>query len=268
MSEPSDTAPVDQSDVQFAIERLYLLIERSDIELSVDEQRALTHLKEVGDYCTWMMPGWPPGQEQRATQALNAIAPLINRLGRPSDDYDDRAPSPVPELFHVSELMDIAPWNGGSLELWRTRRIRFWGVGTVSADLFLARLDAEAEPGPGRRYDTGWHIHPMDHNGQHLGYKCLFDANHRQGDLSWELHSKRGKKTPWGDPSRTVLPSGTAEKLHQACLAAVLRQSSLRGRFSEWASLFQRPSGTDAFVARPAPDSPVPWDQNTNQTPR
>jgi hypothetical protein len=33
----------------------------------------------------------------------------------------------------------------------------------------------------------------MGKDGRHYGYKMLFDTSRTQQDLSWELHSTRGK---------------------------------------------------------------------------
>jgi hypothetical protein len=106
----------------------------------------------------------------------------------------------------------------------------------------------------------GYHLHPLDSTGRHLGYKLLFDAEKTQDWLSWESHGQGAR--PWGSPSSAVLSRATAESLYLAAGRSV-RGSIIapKGmRFPVWARAFERP-GKTAFVAHPLVGAPTRWPQ-------
>lgn len=178
----------------------------------------------------WPFPGaWSPGEER---EVASLLCDLLH-------GYQWRDSPPASSLFLVSELMFIEPWGRKrSLEVWRTRSLRFTGR-SVPPVLFALRADAVAESHD--RGEAGWHIHPLDRKGRRMAYRCLFDSLHDQNDLGWENHG-RGP-TPLGDPSETLLPTKTARSLYAACLAAVAHQATFRGqKFGAWADRFVRPS--------------------------
>lgn len=214
----------------------------------------LTALAEAAEVSHWPMATWSPGQEALAARALVECTNWLTEVLRPTR-WDGLADLLPPELFLVSELMDVHEWDGGQFEFWRTRRLRFTGLGPLPHALGYVRLNAEAE----NHGNLGWHIHPMSKHGEHYGYKMLFDARRTQQDLSWELHSHRGKALPWGSPQFNVLSNATSQAIHRACEAAVLSQAILRHHtFKEWAARFQRPGAT-SYVAHPAPMTPTRW---------
>lgn len=214
----------------------------------------LALLTSIAESSRWPMGTWSPGQEGLVARALVDGSRWVMQMTEP--DGEDHLVGLLPaELFLVSEPMDVHEWEGGQCEFWRTRMLRFNGLGALNHSLRFARLEAEAE----NHGNLGWHIHPMDKAGRHYGYKMLFDASRTQQDLSWELHSHRGKRLPWGSPEFVVLSEAIAGAIHRACEAAVLKQAVLRHQsFSDWAARFQEPGNT-AYVAHPPVPIPTKW---------
>ena len=104
----------------------------------------------------------------------------------------------------------------------------------------------------------GYHLHPLDTRGKHLGYKLLFDPKLGQRWLSWEAHGQGA--TPWGLPPHGVLGVQRSEQLHSAALRSV-RGSVIApkgSKFAVWASYFETP-GRTAYVAAPPVEAVLPW---------
>ena len=225
--------------------------------LGMDGDRLAQVLPEAISGLTWPFPGWPPGMELEVSRVLleaTRVADItwedVQGSGR-----DLRRGTWV-QLFHVSELLGREERGDLAVEHWATRPIRTPPFSRINPLFFMLRLHAEAEI---HNTDSGWHLHPTE-KGKHLGYRLFFDASRSQQELAWERHGEGA--LPWGEPPLKVLRRSTATALHDACLAAVRRKSTLapkRRPFSEWAAMFGRPSAGKAYVAHPPVSVPTPW---------
>lgn len=150
-------------------------------------------------------------------------------------------------LFTTAQIVRTT----ATMELVQTRPLRcercpepFW-FRTLAA--LVVSVDKPEEHG------FGFHLHPMELNGTHLGYKLLFEASRGQSQMSWENHGQ-GKK-PWKNPATKPLSLRLSQTLHHEALRSV-RGSIIAPRgtkFATWANKFERP-GRTAFYA--APHSP------------
>lgn len=155
-------------------------------------------------------------------------------------------------LFTTAQLV----WTTPTMELVHTRPLRcercpesFW-FKTIAA--LAVRVDSPEDHG------FGFHLHPTELSGKHLGYKLLFDPARGQSQMSWEKHGQG--KTPWKDPARETLGLRLSQALHHEALRSV-RGSRIAPRgtkFATWAGKFERP-GKTAFYAAPHSPQVRPW---------
>lgn len=161
-------------------------------------------------------------------------------------------------LFLRSIFLGYGSSDSASVECWATQAVAPRSRRATLPNAMLFALTCEAESHNG----VGWHIHPLDHNGRHLGYRLLFDPKKSQARLAWEAHGRKLKR-PWGEPVRDVLDFSTGRGLYEASIAACRRRSPLRNqRFPAWASKFVKP-GAGTFVAYDdnagVPPKPQSW---------
>lgn len=155
-------------------------------------------------------------------------------------------------LITTSEMVHRTP----KFELIRTARIEC--PCHPESNLFRAFAALAFNVAKPENHGCGYHLHPIDQDQRHLGYKLLFDPKHSQQFMSWESHGQGAE--PWGKPTRKALGSQRAKDLHRGALRSI-RGSIIApkgARFSAWSSQFEKPGAT-AYIAHPTNGAVSHW---------
>lgn len=221
-----------------AVENLHPLVENmADFQQrdgGTSQSAALTVLAQLAkDNSRWPIGfSWAPIRESQVA------AQLVKLFDNNHAWLNYSVP---PELFLVSELVDVLSVDGGigeAVELWRTRQLSFSGVRRSEFAALVRRQVVMENHDP--RTSLGWHFHPLSKSGERLGYRMFFSEKKTQNDLWWEAHGAAPRR--FGNPAMTSLQN--AEGYYNACLHAVLKngQFAKSAKYRSWSRNFVKAS--------------------------